>query len=134
MKLRRAMLLLAAMLLGVVVTCDALAARSGNRSGGQSAGHRGSQSGHTGHSGRFRHRTRVFIGVPLFAPLYFYPPLLPYYYYPPAPPAPVYFQQGPPLTTPQPGYWYYCPGSSAYYPAVTECPDGWQQVAPQPPS
>ena len=29
-------------------------------------------------------------------------------------------------------YWYFCKGSSKYYPYVKECPGGWQKVSPQP--
>jgi hypothetical protein len=28
--------------------------------------------------------------------------------------------------------WYYCASKNAYYPYVTDCPEGWQQVVPQP--
>lgn len=86
-------------------------------------------------------------GVP-FAPYpYYYPPYYAPYAYPaysyyPAPvvvqqQAPVYVEQNPqPAPSAQPsapaGYWYYCAGSSAYYPYVKECPTGWQRVAPQP--
>jgi len=31
-------------------------------------------------------------------------------------------------------YWYYCATAKAYYPYVKECPGGWQQVLPQPPT
>ncbi len=63
---------------------------------------------------------------------WWYPPPPPYYYYPPAyyPPAyypPAYVDGG------QPSLWYYCAEAKAYYPYVTQCPGGWQQVTPQPP-
>lgn len=128
MTLRHSLRVLAVLSLAGLVACDALAAPTG-RSGGQGASQRGSHSGHSGHHGRFANRPRFFIGIPLFAPLFFYSPLLPYYY----PTAPLYFELSP-NETPQPGYWYYCAGSNAYYPAVSECPEGWQQVAPRPPS
>ena len=38
----------------------------------------------------------------------------------------------PAIPQPQPNYWYYCQDPEGYYPNVDECPDGWQQVAPQP--
>ncbi|MDQ3186139.1 MAG: hypothetical protein M3Q16_06720 [Pseudomonadota bacterium] len=68
----------------------------------------------------------------------FYPS--PYYAYParvvqPSPP-PVYIQQqnaAQPSAGPQTNYWHYCQASEGYYPEVKECPNGWQQVAPQPP-
>ncbi|HTJ96758.1 MAG TPA: hypothetical protein VL381_04765 [Rhodocyclaceae bacterium] len=31
-------------------------------------------------------------------------------------------------------YWYYCNASQTYYPYVQDCPGGWQQVVPQPPT
>jgi hypothetical protein len=31
-------------------------------------------------------------------------------------------------------WWYYCPETKTYYPYVKECANGWQKVAPQPPS
>jgi hypothetical protein len=126
MKLRRPMLVAAVLLLGAVIACDAIAAGKGGRPAGRSASHRGA-AWHAGHAGHF-HRAPVFIGMPFFAPLYFYAPLLPYYSLIP----PIDLDL--PLTAPQPGYWYYCPGPGVYYPAVTECPEGWQPVAPEPPS
>ena len=79
----------------------------------------------------------VFVRAPLIAPAYFYPPPLPYYY--PGiftrPPAPDYMEPYPGQSIPrQSQYWYYCSSSNAYYPYVQQCPEGWQQVAPQPPS
>ena len=29
-------------------------------------------------------------------------------------------------------YWYYCRAPAGYYPYVNNCPNGWEQVAPQP--
>jgi hypothetical protein len=85
---------------------------------------------HGGHA-----RFGVFIGAPGYwnAP-YYYPP-----YYPPliAVPSspPTYIEQGgaQPAQS-QSNWWYYCADAKAYYPYVKECPAGWQQVAPQPPS
>lgn len=85
-----------------------------------------------------RYRAGVFIGAPLFAPFYYYPPPPPYYYYPApimAPSAPAYIEQYPGQSAPDPSsYWYYCASANAYYPYVRDCPEGWQPVAPQPPS
>ena len=67
-------------------------------------------------------RIGVFIGAPLYAPLFYPAPR--YYYSPP----PVYIEQAP-----TPAYWYFCPELNAYYPYVQECPGGWQPVLPQPP-
>jgi hypothetical protein len=60
---------------------------------------------------------------------YFYPvPVYPYPdpYLPPTVAAP-----SPPTQSP-PQYWYYCASMKAYYPYVTNCPEGWMQVVPQP--
>lgn len=67
-------------------------------------------------------RIGVFIGAPLYAPLFY--PAPSYYYSPP----PVYIEQAP-----TPAYWYFCPELNAYYPYVQECPGVWQPVLPQPP-
>jgi hypothetical protein len=146
MKPWRGAVVLAAMLLGVLVAFDTLAARGGGSSGGRGGGHGGGHAasfgGHSGHfagGGHFvpRFRTSVFIGVPLYAPFYFYPPPPPYFYdvAPALAPAPAYIEQFPGQTVPQQAsYWYYCSSSNAYYPYVKDCPEGWQQVAPQPPS
>jgi hypothetical protein len=62
------------------------------------------------------------------------------------PAAPVYsYAYGPygyapvPMAAPMPDLppqqsWFYCEGSSVYYPAVTECPGGWTEIpaAPDP--
>lgn len=63
---------------------------------------------------------------------FYYPaPIYPYPnpYVPPGFTAPPYAGNTPPATQ----YWYYCPASKAYYPYVSECPSGWQQVQPTPP-
>ena len=138
MKLRGT-LVLAAVLLGAVMASDTLAGRGGGH-GTRQSGSVGGHSGHFARGGHFvpRFRTSVFIGVPLFAPLYFYPPPPFFYDSPPpitAPSAPAYIEQYPGQMAPQDSsYWYYCPSSNAYYPYVKDCPEGWQQVAPQPPS
>ena len=86
----------------------------------------------------------VFIGAGLAAPSWWYP----YYGYPypyaypypygyPAYSPPVMVEPSPQTyiqqETPAQQYWYYCQSAQGYYPYVRECPDGWQQVAPQPP-
>jgi len=61
---------------------------------------------------------------------YYYPP---YYAYPPVVVAdPVYSQPSVRMPAP-PSYWYFCPQSNAYYPYVSQCPGGWQQITPQVP-
>jgi|SRR3954468_7140456 hypothetical protein len=82
----------------------------------------------------WHHRAHVgvFIGGPVWYP---YP--YPYYAYPPtvvvreAPPTTYIEQSTPDSGAQQPGYWYYCADSRAYYPYVKDCPAGWQKVAPQ---
>jgi hypothetical protein len=75
----------------------------------------------------------VVVAAPIvyaYAPPYPYPS--PYYAYAPGYAIPdaasTYMQPGP-----APAYWYYCAALNAYYPYVQDCPEGWQQVAPQPP-
>lgn len=51
----------------------------------------------------------------------------------PAPP--VYIQQqnaGQSAPDSQTSFWHYCRAPEGYYPEIKDCPDGWQQVAPQP--
>ena len=109
------------------------------------AGRHYGRPGHSSHAvgvarpGHSRHHARIgiFLGAPVFAPLY-YPPSG--YYYLPSPPTspPVYIEQepAPPATAQDPYYWYYCGDSKTYYPYVKDCPGGWQQVVPEanPPS
>lgn len=67
-------------------------------------------------------------GYGFMQPFYAYPPLMAR----PAPP--VYIQQqnsGQPAPDSQ-SFWHYCRTPEGYYPEVRDCPDGWQQVAPQP--
>ena len=89
-----------------------------------------SRSGGFHHFGGPRFHSHAFIGGGVVLAPFFYPP--PVYYDPP--PALQYVEPSPAPSTPQPGYWYYCPGSQQYYPYVQQCPSGWQPVAPQPPS
>lgn len=75
-----------------------------------------------------------FGGVGFMQPLYPFP----YYAYSPAvarPAPPVYIQQqnaGQSAPDSQTSFWHYCRAPEGYYPEVRDCPDGWQQVAPQP--
>jgi hypothetical protein len=39
----------------------------------------------------------------------------------------------PAVVAPSASSWYYCPSANAYYPYVSECPEGWTPVAPQSP-
>lgn len=99
----------------------------------------GAASANPAWADRGRAHVGVMIGVPLYAPAY-YPP---YYYYPPySPPVviertapPVYIQQQvAPEQAPAANVWYFCAAANAYYPYVKDCPGGWQQVQPQPPT
>jgi hypothetical protein len=117
---------------------------SGRGGGGHvGAAHAGGYSHGTGyhHGGGYGHGygyrgvgAAFFLGVPLYglgyysAPYYSYPAYA--YSYPP----PVYVEQGYPQTATAAGQdWYFCAGSNAYYPYVTECPGGWQRVPAVPP-
>lgn len=108
------------------------------------------------------HRSpRVGVGIGFYvSPDFGYPvyrPAYPYSYYYPGPyslppvvavPAepPVYIERGNDgpgysgdasggAAGPQaPGYWYRCAQPDGYYPYVTHCPGGWQQVPAQPPA
>jgi hypothetical protein len=102
---------------------------------GTAFGDRGRGGGHfAGHGfrgGGFH--SRVFIGGAFIAPFY-YPPS---YYYPPPPyyaPPEQYMDPYAAPSVPQSSNWFYCPASGSYYPYVQQCPGGWQQVAPHPPS
>jgi hypothetical protein len=111
----------------IALTCAALLAMAA--ADAWAAGHGGGHSGGHSGGGHFHHgaRARVFISSPAFfypSPYYYYP--APAYPYAPAPPV-EYIQQAP-ATESQ--YWYYCPGSAAYYPYVNECSGGWQLVQP----
>jgi hypothetical protein len=109
-------------------------------------GHRGHGRGH-GHF-HSRGRVEIIIGAPLPGSWH-YRGGSPYYYgqhhvytYPPviaAPSAPpVYIERGAAggledsLQQPR-AYWYYCSNPQGYYPYVSNCPLGWQQVPAQPP-
>lgn len=63
---------------------------------------------------------------------YYYP--APVYPYPNPYVPPVVVQTAPAKPGPAPEqYWYYCTGARKYYPYVSECPGGWQQVPVTPP-
>ena len=129
MKLGRPTLLLVMILLGTMVSVEALARGQGARSGGRHF------SGHhfKGHHFSGPHvRFGVFVGAPAF-----------WYYTAPYPPVvampsslPAYIEQGDAQSAsqqPEGDGYYYCVDAEAYYPYVQQCPGGWQRVAPQPP-
>jgi hypothetical protein len=129
---RRGAAVVAACILGFGLATSAHASRFGGRGGGSAGFHGGGfHGGGFHHGGHFR--GSVFIGGAVFAPWYWPGP----YYYPPAYYPPAYYPPATEYIEPQPSaapaYWYYCPGSRAYYPYVRDCPGGWQPVAPQPP-
>jgi hypothetical protein len=75
-----------------------------------------------------------------YGPPYYHPAFYDYrsmYYSPvivPSASPPVYVQRQNAVqssTGTQSGYWHYCREREGYYPQVQECPDGWEQVAPQ---
>lgn len=82
-----------------------------------------------------------YFGIPLFPRPYYpyYPNYYPYYQpqivpVPVSPP--VYIERSAPQSAQQlpAGYWYYCNSPEGYYPYIKECPSGWLQVDPIPPS
>jgi hypothetical protein len=118
----------------------------GKWSGGGQGGswHGGGMSHGSWHGGGWhgRHHSwgpRVFFGVGVAAPLWWYPYgyAYPYPYAYPAYSPPVVVESSPQTyiqqDTQAQQYWYYCQSPQGYYPYVKECPGGWQQVAPQPP-
>jgi hypothetical protein len=73
----------------------------------------------------------VWIGP---GPYWWGPPYYPYYYPPVVVADPVYVQPNPVVQVPAPQtYWYFCRQSNMYYPYVSQCPGGWEQVSPTPP-
>jgi len=96
---------------------------------GGRGGHGGSHSSASHASHHHHSHTRVFVGSsfyygPFYPAPYYYP--VPAYAAPQEPP-PVYIEQG---QDPATMAWYYCQSAHAYYPYVTECAEGWQQVVP----
>lgn len=124
-------------LLPLLITSQALAARGGGR-GGHGAGH-AAHSRPSGQGHFFPGRFTGSIAAPFFWAAY---PIYPYYSplaYPPVgvvpvPPAPLPVDAQAPLQTTESaaGYWYFCPSSQTYFPYVQQCAEPWQQMAPQP--
>jgi hypothetical protein len=137
MKIPKLMLALALILAGAIASDSAFADRGRSGRSSQFSKSTGfARHGHItrpkphGHFSRHRH-SGVFIGIPIFAPL-----VAPLPYYPARPAAPtVYIEQASEPQDParEQSYWYYCADAKAYYPYVSDCPGGWQQVVPQPP-
>ena len=111
----------------VLAACAVLAggdgwARSGSHGG--ASHHSGFHPHHRGHAVFFG---GFFVGGPFWP--YYYPP----YYYGPdyaarSEPPKVYVERFDGQPTPQTQGEIFCPSAGAYYPAVTECPGGWQRV------
>jgi len=114
--------------------------------GGSSHGgwHGGGWHGGGWHGGGWHGRhhfwgPRVFFGVGVAAPFWWYPYgyAYPYPYAYPADSPPMAVESSPQTyiqeDTQAQQYWYYCQNPQGYYPYVKECPGGWQEVAPQPP-
>lgn len=145
---------------GLAIAGPAAAQHHGGRGGGHwSGGHGGNWSGgHFDHGRHFRGwgGWSFSFGVPIFWPGYYYGGY-PYYYYPAYPypypyaysyAAPAYPESawaapsdedlgpttevtpGPGAPTEGPLYMNYCASSKAYYPKVTQCPEGWRFIAP----
>lgn len=94
------------------------------------------------HHPRSSIRWSINIGAPVYGP--FYQPFPPFFHHPfynpplvvvqPPAPQPIYIERASPQASAlEPGYWYYCQESQAYYPYVKQCAGAWQPVAPQPP-
>jgi hypothetical protein len=101
---------------------------------------RGGHGGGWGHGGGYYSGIGLGLGLGYGLGYYGGSYYSPYYAYPPAvvtvPVAPpVYIQQAPAVVQQNPsGFWYYCNNPQGYYPYIKQCPDGWQQVDPIPPS
>lgn len=124
MKRNKFAALIAFVLLGSILSLDALADRGGHH------GH------HGGHFGIYIDPWPSYSYYPYYRPYAYYPR---YYDYPaviaaPASP-PVYIERNDTLAQSDrddTGYWYYCSKPKGYYPYVRECRSGWQKVPAEP--
>lgn len=82
----------------------------------------------------------IQIGTPWVYPPY-RPPYWPHVHVPAPvivtpPPQTIYIERSPPAVSSvpvlEPGFWYYCQESGAYYPHVKQCAGNWHKVSPQP--
>lgn len=131
MKLRKGLLVSAALVSALALSGSALADRGG---------HYGGRGGwHGGGVGAFVGGTLV--AGALLAPWYYPGP----YYYPSyrtvvevVPSAPTVYLEQPraeqPAASDAGNWWYYCNESKTYYPYVNQCAGPWQRVAPTPPA
>ena len=73
--------------------------------------------------------SRAAVTGPVLAPWY---PAPPYWYYEQTVAVPPYIERDPAASSgSQPQHWYFCQTAGIYYPYILECPEGWQEVAPQ---
>ena len=139
--------LAAALALTLAFPASAALAQSGHHGGGHySGGHYGGGRYSSGHYGG-GHYGHGYYGHGYYGGWYggyyfnpFWPLYYPYSSYPPS------YDDGdsdyphvygpPPSEQPAPGTghnWFFCKESNGYYPYVKSCPNGWQQVSPEPP-
>jgi len=106
-------------------------------------GSRGSHGGKGGHSGRSSHaggtHHHARVGVAIATPVWgaWYSPPWGYTVDTPEWSAPVEYiekDSGSSVPARPPAYWYYCPDSQGFYPEITECPAGWQELLSPPPA
>jgi hypothetical protein len=140
--------------LATIAAAAALPAQAQHHSGGGWGGdHHGGGSPHGGHSGGEWHHGyhnghngwwwgwgagAIWYPEP-FWPYYPYPYAYPYPYPYPSPYAAPGAAMGAPggegqqPMAPPPQYWYRCDSPRGFYPYVTSCPGGWQEVPAMPP-
>lgn len=130
-----------ALLTFLLVSGQTWAADGGHFSGGHGGGH--FSGGHGGgyfsggHGGGHRSvdtHVGVYFGPSFGYDTHYSPFYYPYYRVVIAPSPTVYIERGNPQSVVQPYHWYFCANPEGYYPYVQQCPGGWQQVAPHPPS
>jgi hypothetical protein len=153
MKSMKSMLVAAAIgATGLAMSAGAWADHSGGHGhgGGFHGGgfHGGGFHGGGFHGGHFHSGVSFFFGVPWFWPGYYGYPYYysgyPYYYgYPYGVPygdGGATYEDVPTTQVPQAGpgapsqgplYMNYCASAKAYYPKVTQCPEGWKFITPQ---
>ncbi len=76
----------------------------------------------------------VGLGLGLIWDFSYYNYPSPEYYYYPSQPGVVVETPPPPIVAPANANWYYCVSGKAYYPYVSQCPEGWQIVPATPPA
>jgi hypothetical protein len=140
------------LVVAVIIFLLALLASSVAWANGSHHGHQGHGGHGFSHHGHHHHHARANVDIVIGAPLFGYPYYRPRYYaqppyyvyaYPPAvaySSPPVYIERGDEGTQegnqiqPAPAFWYFCSEPRGYYPYVSQCPKGWQQVPAQPPA